>query len=297
MAFLCIDIGGTNTLFGVGNGDFQVVEKMRTERFLDDIDAALDEAMMDLEYGREDIEQVAIAAAGPIDREEKVFYPPNFFPDAGLEKVELGELFEDVEDVKIVNDCTSAVIGEFYYGEHDVENLVYVTISSGIGAGVILNGNVIEAADGNFGEVGHMKLGEELECGCGAKGHWEAYCSGRNLPEMAEKLFNAEFEDAKKIFEAYESFEAKAEKTIAEMHEMNAAGIANISNMFNPEKIVLGGAVPLNHPKVVVKPLKDQLEEHSVNRIPEIELCDLGERSVLQGLRAVCNGKYKPGAK
>lgn len=295
MVFLCIDIGGTNTLFGIGNGDFRVVEKMRTERFLNDIGSALEEAMTDLEHGRDDIQEVAIAAAGPIDREEKVFYPPNFFPESGMEKVELGELFDQVDNLKIVNDCTSAVVGEYYYGDHDVENLVYMTISSGIGAGVILNGEVIEATDGNFGEVGHMKVGGDIECGCGGTGHWEAYCSGKNLPNMAEKLYGAEFEDAKSIFEAYENFEAAAERTIAEMHERNSTGIANISNMFNPEKIVLGGAVPLNHPKTVIKPLRNEVEGESVNRIPEIEICDLGEKSVLQGLRAVCNGKYEPG--
>lgn len=295
MAFLCVDIGGTNTLFGVGNGDYQVIEKMRTERFLADIDLAVKDAVEKLDYTRADIEEVAVAAAGPIDREEKVFHPPNFFPDSGMTTVDLKEIFSEAEKIQIVNDCTSAVLGEYHYGDHDVDNLVYVTISSGIGAGVILNGRVIEAADGNFGEAGHMKIGDRLRCGCGGTGHWEAYCSGDNLPMMAEKLYDAEYENAKEIFDAYENFRADAEKTIAKMHEVNAVGIENIANMFNPEKIVLGGALPLNHPEIVIEPLKSEVGEKAVNKMPEITTCTLGEEAVLQGLKAVCNGKYTPG--
>jgi predicted NBD/HSP70 family sugar kinase len=106
---------------------------------------------------------------------------------------------------------------------------------------------------------------------------------------------NSEFKDSKQIFEEYQNYNSKAEKTIAKMHEVNGFCTANISNLFNPEKIILGGALPLNHPEIVVKPLRNEVKEESVNRGPEIELCDLEEKSVIQGLRAVCNGKYKPG--
>ncbi len=292
MAFLCVDIGGTNTLFGVGNGDFQVVEKMRSERFLSDIDAALDQAIEDLDYTQEDIEDVAVAAAGPIDREEKIFYPPNISEESGMDEIDLGELLDFTGKLQIVNDCAAAALGEYHYGDHDVENLVYVTISSGIGAGVIINGELVEGTDGNFGEVGHMKIGEQLECGCGGIGHWEAYCSGENMPQMAEKLFNADFKNSREIFDEYNNKNSKAEKTIAKMHEINGHGLGNIADLYNPEKIVLGGALPLNHPELMLDPLEEQVEENSVNIRPEITLCDLREKAVLHGLRAVCNEKY-----
>ncbi|AOV94395.1 hypothetical protein AQV86_00540 [Nanohaloarchaea archaeon SG9] len=294
MVFLCVDIGGTNTLLGIGNGDFQVIEKYGTEKFLKDVDGKVDEALKDTDYSREQLEKVAVAAAGPIDREEKTFRPPNF-SRSGLEKVDLGEAFRDFGKITILNDGTAAVLGEYHYGDHDAENLVYVTISSGIGAGVILEGRVIEAWNGNFGEVGHMKINEEgPECGCGGTAHWEAYSSGENLPEMAEELFSAEYDDALEIFKSYKSYDSTAEKVISKMHEANAIGVTNIANVFNPEKIVFGGAVPLNHTEMILEPLKKEVKEESVNSPPQIELCDLGEKSVIQGLRAVCNGKFKP---
>ena len=294
MAFLCVDIGGTNTLIGIGNGEFQVIEKFDTEEFLKDVNGKTDEALESTDYSREQLEKVALAVAGPIDREEKTFRPPNF-SDSGLEEVDLGKAFSDFGEITIVNDGTAAVVGEYHYGDHDVENLVYVTISSGIGAGVILEGNVIEAWNGNFGEVGHMKINEGgPSCGCGGTAHWEAYSSGENLPQMAKELFDAEFEDALEIFEAYRNYDSKAEKVISKMHEANTIGVTNIANVFNPEKIIFGGAIPLNHTDMILEPLKNEVKDEAINRPPEISLCDLGEQSVIHGLRAVCNGKFKP---
>ncbi len=294
MAFLCVDIGGTNTLLGIGNGDFQVLEKYATDEFLGDVDGHVDAALRDTRYSRGDLDRVAVAAAGPIDRDEKTFRPPNF-SRTGIEEVDLQQAFQDFQDIYLVNDGTAAVVGEYHYGEHDAENLVYVTISSGIGAGVILEGNVIEAWNGNFAEVGHMKINEEgPECGCGGTAHWEAYSSGENLPEMAEELFDAEFDDALEIFQAYRSYNSEAEKIVSKMHEANTIGVTNIANVFNPEKIVFGGAIPLNHTEMILEPLREEVGEESINQTPEIALCDLEEYSVIHGLRAVCNDEFKP---
>lgn len=292
MAFLCIDIGGTNTLIGAGNGGFEAVAEYRTERFLEELPQKVDQALENTHLSVEDIQQVAVAAAGPIDREEKLFYPPNVSNKRELEEVDLGEALKEFGEIKIINDCASAVLGEYNYGDHGSENIVYVTISSGIGAGAVLGGTLIEGADGNFAEVGHMKLREELECGCGGKGHWEAYCSGENLPRMAENLFNANYSDAREIFDRYDEGERKASEIIQKMNTMNAEGIANIATMYNPDRIVIGGAVALNHPEIVVDNLEAKVDGLTVNKTPDIGLCSLGEKAVLHGLRAVCNGDY-----
>jgi len=294
MAFLCVDIGGTNTLIGIGDSEFQIIDKIETEKFLKNVEKYIDQAISATDYTVNQIQKVAIAAAGPIDREEKTFRPPNF-SGQGLEEVDLGDIFEDFGEIYIINDGTSAVLGEYHYGDHGVENLVYLTISSGIGAGVILEGNPVQAWNGNFAEVGHMKISQkQVECGCGKIGHWEAYSSGENLPNMAKELFDLDFADAKEVFEASEKGDPEAEKVMGRMHEANVTGVSNIVNMFNPEKIVLGGAIPLNHPELILEPLKNNVPAETINKAPEISICDLGERSVLHGLRAVCNEEFKP---
>lgn len=285
MGFLCIDIGGTNTLVGAGNGDFKVVEKYSSKKFLKDIDSCVEEAV---EKAGIEAEHVAVAAAGPIDRERGVFYPPNI----DLESIDLRKPLEKHGEVSIINDCTSAVLGEYFYGDHDTENLVYVTISSGIGAGMVIDGNVVEGADGNFGEIGHMKLSDTgVNCGCGAEGHWEAHCSGNNLPEMAERLTGSRFDDARQVFERYREGDEDAEQVIEKMKEYNARGFANLVNLYNPEKIVVGGAVALNHQEIVVDGLEEEVDVRTVNSPPSVEVCGLEEKSVLHGLRAVCNGE------
>lgn len=291
MAFLCIDIGGTNTLLGIGNGDFSIVEKVRTKKFLNNIHRSVEQTLDQTPHSKEEIEHVAVAAAGPLDREKGVFYPPNFVQEEGLTEVQLREPLQKYGEVKLVNDCTSAVLGEHHYGEHDTENLVYITISSGIGAGVVLNNRLVEAWEGNFAEVGHIKVGDEMTCGCGRKGHWEAYCSGNSLPRMADQLYDAEFEDARDIFDSYLRGDVDAHKTIAKMNEINVDAVSDVANTFNPEVIVLGGAVALNHPETVIEPLKKHVGEETVNGAPKIKKCDLGHEAVIHGLRAICNGK------
>lgn len=292
MGFLCIDIGGTNTIVGAGNGDFETVAKYSTSEFIKDVSGKVNQALKDTHLHEDDIEQTAVAAAGPIDREKKVFYPPNISDEIGMEEIDLGKALKDFGEITIINDCTSAVLGEYHYGEHDSENLIYVTISSGIGAGAILDGRLVQGANGNFAEVGHMQIENSLECGCGGKGHWEAYSSGENLPRMAETLFDQDYDDAREIFDRYEKGDLEASKVLKKMQEVNKRAVANIVTMYNPDKIVFGGAVALNHPEKVVSPLEEDIEELTVNKVPDIGLCSLDEEAVIHGLRAVCNGKH-----
>lgn len=288
MAFLCIDIGGTNTLIGLGNGDFEEKKRIKSREFLSDIEGCIQRVIENAGYQREKINEVAVAAAGPMNREKGVFYPPNLSEDSELDEVQLRKPMEKFGELQIINDCTAAVKGEYEYGA-SAENMIYITISSGIGLGAIFNGEIIEGADGNFGEIGHMKLNGDLECGCGRKGHWEAYSSGNRLPVMAEKLFGLEYENAIDLFEDYNSGGSEAAKVIEKMQEVNAEAFANVISLYNPEKIVFGGPVASNHTGIVIDEIRDKIEKKAVNKMPEIIAAELGEQSVLHGLRAHCN--------
>lgn len=285
MAFLCIDVGGTNTLVGFGNDDFEVVEKYRSRDFLSDVSGSIRRVIDESGHTIDEVNQVAVAVAGPVDRDKGVFYPPNI----DMDEVQIVEPLEEFGDVKIINDCTSAVLGEYHYGGHDVEDLVYVTISSGIGSGVMINGELAEGWNGNIGEVGHIQLSDK-PIGDNGGTHWESLCSGNHLPGFAENLTGRKYGDARELFDDYESRDCDAKHVIEQMKHLNAKGFGAIVNMFNPEKIVIGGAVALNHPEKVVEPLEEDVEDKVVNKVPDIEICALGEESVIHGLRAVCNG-------
>lgn len=292
MEFACVDIGGTNTLVGVGNDSFEIIEKVSTEAFLQDMAGSLERILDTSGHQLTDLNQIAFAAAGPIDREKGVFYPPNI---DDMDAVQLREPIEDAGvDVKIVNDCNSAVLGEYVYGDTDVDDLVYLTISTGIGAGIIVDGTLVEGNNGNFGEIGHIIIDNNgRPCGCGGRDHWEAYCSGKNLPRMAHEVFGHDYEDARAIFDAYYNNDKDAAEIVDQMQEYNARGIANIINIFDPEHIAIGGGVALNHPNIVVDGLQKRIEQESVNGVPHIEAASLREEAVIHGLRAVCNGEHQ----
>ena len=278
MVFLCIDVGGTNTLFGLGNGDFEEVRRVKTKDFLDDVEGTVDRVLDD--KASSEVDDIAVAVAGPVEMEKGLFYPPNIDKDV----VRIRERLEKFGEVSIVNDCAAAVLGEYHYGE-SAESLLYVTISSGIGAAYIEDAELVEGFDGNFGEIGHMKVGNNLECGCGGIGHWEAYCSGDNIPKMAEQLHNLKLDHPKDLFELETE---KAQKARREFNEKMRTGFINLINMYNPEKIIFGGAVALNHFETIQEGLK-AVEDEAVNDIPEMCLCGLGDNAVLHGLRATCN--------
>ena len=140
--------------------------------------------------GLKKIEGVGVASAGTLDRERKTIkifanLPFNDIPIVEPLQEELGV------PVKLLNDCSTAVVGEKNFGEgRDVENVVYITISTGIGGGVYVDGRLLFGKDGNAHEVGHMTIdmSGRLICGCGKRGHWEAYCSGENIPNYARLL-------------------------------------------------------------------------------------------------------------
>ena len=281
MAFLCIDIGGTNTFFGVGDDDFRKVKEVKTAEFLQDIDKAVKSVLE--EAGYPELDQIAVAAAGPVDREKGLFYPPNI----DREFVQIKEPLEEFAEVEIVNDCAAAVLGEYHYGE-TAENLLYITVSSGIGSAYVSDGELVEGRSGNFGEVGHMRIGDDLTCGCGGTGHWEAYCSGENIPEMTEELYDLDIDHARDLFEIDS---VKSDKALEEFSNRMRIGVANMINMYNPDKIIFGGAVALNHFDTVLESIEGGIDSDIVNEMPEITLCGLGEIAVLHGLRVKCNGK------
>jgi len=176
--------------------------------------------------------------------------------------------------------------------------MVYLTISSGIGAGVAVDGNVLSGWDGNAGEVGHMTVDPHgfMTCGCGLDGHWEGYCSGNNIPKYARELHEETrsrpplpIEDPD--FSAVDVFEAAGEDTfadhvIAQVAHWNAMGVANVIHAYAPLVVSVGGAVALNNPELVLDPIREKLADMVFINVPEVRLTELGDDVVVKGALA-----------
>jgi len=253
------------------------------------------------------IVKVAIGSIGPLDIGKGIIVNPPNLPFKKVElKAPLEEFFET--EVIVLNDAVSAVWGEKHFGlGRNVENLVYITLSTGIGVGVIVNGKLLLGKDGNAHEMGHSVINYEssLICGCGRLGHWEAYASGRNIPRFVRMLCKNKFNEllresilkkkilsntltSKDLFDAAKIGDKLALLVIDELGKINAAGFANVINAYDPELITVGGAIALNNPReLVIDPILKYIDHYAVNKVPRIEITKLGDDIVLYGAVAV----------
>lgn len=246
---------------------------------------------------------IGIASAGPMDRSRGELVDPTNIP---LKHVPLSKPLEGEFGVRadLINDGASAVLAERKFGAgQGLNNLVYITISTGIGGGAIVDGNLLFGKDGNAAEVGHITIDQEgkLICGCGKAGHWEAYCSGSNIPnfvrmklkELGGFTGRSELTDlsdealgdftAKDLFRMANSGDDLALDFIEEIGRLNAIGFAAVTEAYDPELITVGGAVALNNPAMIIDPIKRNIGDYTQNEIPDIELTDLKEEVVLYG--------------
>ncbi|MEM2795184.1 MAG: ROK family protein, partial [Thermofilaceae archaeon] len=255
---------------------------------------------------------VGVGSIGPLDMRKGILIKPANLP---VENVLIVEPIKSEfgAPTYLVNDCVAAVIGEKHFGlGRGYDDLVYVTISTGIGGGVYANGNLLLGKDGNAHEIGHMVVDEEgkIICGCGKKGHWEAYSSGSGIPKLAQliaakeqsryedsKLYRLSMSDpslsSKDIYDAAKSGDAFALKVVEEAGRYNAIGIANVVNVYDPSLITVGGSVALNNVELVLEPIIRMTPNYAINRMPRIEITPLGDDAGLYGAVALALGLEK----
>ncbi len=284
MSYLCVDIGATNVLIGILGNDFKEIREKKTVNFLKNIENELKNLI-----NKVDTERALVAAAGPIDKKEGVIYPPNLSQN----KINIFEPFENFFDrVDLINDCNAAALGEYTYGNTSTENLLYITLSTGIGAGLIADGSLIQGETNNFAEVGHMKIADDGECGCGERGHWEALCSGKNIPKLVEREIDKRFESSKEFFEEYRKGNERLKVVLEKIVEYNATAISNLINLYDPGHISIGGSMGLEQFDLLVEKSKNRIKEKTIYTMPTIEKSDLGEEVVLHGLRALADKNH-----
>ena len=238
-----------------------------------------------------------VASIGPLDLAEGAVIDPANLPDT-IDRIPLTgplSVLLDTDQIYLHNDTAAGVIGERFYSDRNPDDMVYLTISSGIGAGVCVDGKVLSGWDGNAGEVGHMTVDakEQLTCGCGHDGHWEGYCSGNNMPRYAEYLHEQDPVDTalpvgEEDFSAVDIFEYAGEDEFADyvleqVSHLNTIGVANIVHSYAPIIIYVGGAVALNNPDRVLDPIREGVGDMVMTNVPEIQLTTLGDEVVVEG--------------
>lgn len=301
-----VDIGASRLRVALGTKDGRILKKMIEKTsfksktsLVDQVERMIGEIIGDREFG--EIEGIGMGVVGPLDIHRGVISPAN----SPVKEIDLLNPLADRLETRMsmVNDCIAATIGVRSYGcGRGVENLVYLTFSTGIGAGVIVDGHVLIGKGGNAHEVGHMVVDPEMKlvCGCGGRGHWEAYCSGANLPNYVRLLVEEnewEFEESlmygmsggwnglksEFIFDAARKGDWVAKEVLKRVNRFNRIGMANVINLYDPSLVVVGGAMALNNWNLLVEPMIDGIEKMLVTGKPRFEMTMLGDDVVLYG--------------
>jgi glucokinase len=206
-----------------------------------------------------EISAVGMGAPGISNPEAGILFTSPNLP--GWRNVLLRDIIQNKLDKKtfLINDANAAALGEMYFGSaQGVHNFIYVTLSTGIGGGIVIDGKIYTGAIGTAGEVGHMTIDDNGPlCNCGNKGCWEALASGTALAREAKHRIkegaktsilkyvegDPEKVTAPIIHNAAEQGDKLAKDLIARTGYYVGVGLANLINIFNPELIVIGGGL------------------------------------------------------
>jgi glucokinase len=206
-----------------------------------------------------EISAIGIGAPGISNPEAGILFTSPNLP--GWRNVLLRDIIQDKFGAKafLINDANAAALGEFYFGAaRGIRNFIYVTLSTGIGGGIMIDGKVYTGAIGTAGEIGHMTIDDDGPiCNCGNRGCWETLASGTALAREAKhrieegaKTSILKYADgdpekvtAQVIHAAALQGDKFAKELIARTGHYVGVGLTNLINIFNPELIVIGGGL------------------------------------------------------
>ncbi len=258
-----VDLGGTHIRAVLANEQGRILDRAQVRTYAaEGLPAVLDRIITTVRRVAEGVPGVAavgIGAPGPIDsRSGVVSNPPNL---PGWVNVPLGRIVEETVGIPtfLGNDANVAALGEFAFGAgKDVQHLIYITVSTGVGGGIIVDGKLLEGQRGAAGEVGHMVVepGGPL-CSCGGYGHLEALVSGTAIGRQACEAIeagrwsiatelacdNPNGVTARIITEAAKQHDELALELLAQAGRRLGYAVINLVHLFNPQMVAIGGGV------------------------------------------------------
>ena len=291
-----IDLGGTTVKLAFFDREGTLLHKWEIptnkeddgKRILPDIAASVKSFLQEKNIPNGDIIGIGMGVPGPVNAEGVI----NRCVNLGWGVFNIHEALHKLTGfpVKAGNDANVAALGEYWMGGgKGYENLVMVTLGTGVGGGIILDGQVLHGSFGAAGEIGHMVLNpDETEtCGCGKKGCAEQYCSATGIVRVAKKFLSESADPSslrelknmtcKDVFDAAAAGDALAGKILETVYDYMGKFIADICAVVNPQAVVIGGGVSKagKTPTEGIRPHFDKYAFHAV-RGAQFRLATLG---------------------
>lgn len=262
--YLGIDIGGTKCAVIAGTEDMEILEKINFPTDTNKgpyhaINLLLDGALSITEkLGFSGLQSIGISCGGPLDSKKGLVQSPPNLP--GWDNIPIVKLFNEKFQVPVFlqNDANACALAEWKFGAgKGVENMIFLTFGTGMGAGIIADGKLISGTNDLAGEVGHIRLADDGPEAYGKKGSFEGFCSGAGIARIAQKIASEKLEKGevvsfcsgiadidkittKDIAEAA----ANGDKTALEIFEISGKqlgkGLSILIDVLNPQRIVIG---------------------------------------------------------
>lgn len=281
-----LDLGGTNSVFGIvdSRGDIKVTTAIKTQGYADVndyVDAAVEalQVIIDQVGGIEKIKAMGIGAPNGNYYNGTIEFAPNLeWGHSGI--VPLAKLFSDKLGIPVAltNDANAAAVGEMTYGvARGMKNFIVITLGTGVGSGIVVNGQLVYGCDGFAGELGHVIVKDDgRQCGCGRKGCLEAYCSATGVARTARELLTTTDQpsllrelDPEKITSLDVSIAAsKGDKLALGIYEftgkMLGEACVNFAAFSSPEAFIFFGGLT-KAGDLIMDPIKKAYEENVLN--------------------------------
>ncbi len=289
-----IDIGGTKLATVVADSTGHILGKVRKptlaekgpEYALDLLFDMVRETVSLAGLEQASISAIGVSCGGPLDTKTGIVYSPPNLPgwDALPLKAKLESEFQ--VPVTIENDANASALAEFRFGGGQGYNAVlYMTMSTGIGGGIVLDGQIYHGANDSAGEVGHqILLPDGPRCGCGKRGCLEALCSGPAIARRAQAAIRKQLADEKAsttmltftdghiadvksehVLEAARTGDTLALRLVEETAYYMGWGIANLVNVLNPD-IVLLGTIAIAAGDLLLNPIRETVSKFAMTR-------------------------------
>jgi glucokinase len=284
-----VDIGGTTVKLGLFTPRADLVEKWEiTTRkheggkyILDDIVESIEDKLEEKNIDKSMVEGIGLGVPGPINNDGIVKNCVNLGWEVFNIEKKLSELIK--LPVKAGNDANVAALGEMWKGGGEgYKNIIMITLGTGVGGGIIIDGMLLPGVNGSAGEIGHINVcKEETEsCGCGKKGCLEQYASATGIVNIAKKLIldttlesilrDKEKLSAKDIFDAAKLEDGLALKVINKFGEILGRSLANIACILDPEVFVIGGGVS-KAGELLLETVKQNYEIYAFKAVSQVE--------------------------
>ena len=284
--YIGVDLGGTNIACGLVDDSGKILFKKSTptlatreaDEITADIIKLIDAVIKDAGVSKNDIISIGVGCPGAVDDNRGMVVNCN---NVKMINYPLPKMINSRINtpVHLINDADAAAFGEYLINGNGAKSFVFVTLGTGVGGGIILNGQLVNGFNGAGGEIGHISMVYDGEtCSCGRKGCWEAYASvtalirqtKRAMEESPDSIMHELAKQEGKVsgktaFDAAKKGDKAAQNVVSRYLEYVADGIVSMINIFQPEKLVIGGGIS-KEGDYILKPVEEYVRKYEYNQ-------------------------------